>query len=271
LILIILLICLLQGFTEFIPVSSQGHLIVFNFFFDQILESNLSILEINIFAHFGSLLAILIYYHRRLLKLLIAIKHIPRPDIDRNSYLLIQLFVSTLPIIFAGYLFGNFFTYETSFTILIIGLSSIIFGLLIGIVDQFCLRIKNIDSLNLRSALMVGFFQCFALIPGVSRSGAIMTILRFKGFRRDFCVFYSNLLSIPAILGATIFIILENDFIITGFLTNIYTYLIIVFSFIFSLIFIHFLVSWVRKSSLLIFVIYRLLFGSLLLFFYLNY
>ncbi len=270
-ILLILLICLLQGFTEFIPVSSQGHLIVFNFFYNQILESNLSLLEINVFAHFGSLLAILIYYHRRLFKLLIAIKHIPRPDIDRNSFLLIQLVVSTLPIVFVGYLFGNFFTYETSLTILIIGLSSIIFGLLIGIIDQFCLRIKNIDSLNFKSALTVGFFQCFALIPGVSRSGAIMTILRFYGFRRDFCVFYSNLLSIPAILGATIFIILKNEFLITNLLTNIYTYLIVFFSFIFSLIFIHFLVSWVRKSSLLIFVVYRLLFGFLLLYFYQNY
>ena len=82
-------------------------------------------------------------------------------------------------------------------------------GFLIYFIDKYCLRIKNIDNLGYKLSLLIGLFQCVALIPGVSRSGSIITCMRFLGFRREFAVKYSNLLSIPTIIGATSFLIFE--------------------------------------------------------------
>ena len=126
--------------------------------------------------------------------------------------------------------------------------------------------VRNQDAINFKLALFAGLFQCLALIPGVSRAGANMIVLRSLGFNRNFTVRYSNLLSIPVIIGATSFIILnENNLFINDFL-NLNVVLVFFLSFLFSLIFIHFLITWVRNSSLLIFIIYRIVFGVFLIF-----
>ena len=130
--------------------------------------------------------------------------------------------------------------------------------------------VRNQDSINFKVALFTGLFQCLALIPGVSRAGANMIALRSLGFNRNFTVRYSNLLSIPVIIGATGFLFInENNFFIGGFL-NLNVVLVFFLSFLFSLIFIHFLITWVRNSSLLIFIIYRIIFGTFLIFLFYN-
>ena len=102
---IIFLFALIQGFTEFIPVSSQGHLIVFNSFFNINLIANISVLEANVIAHSGSFVAVCLYYWRQIFLLLISLKHIMRPDIDSNSNLIIHLAVATTPILVCGFFF----------------------------------------------------------------------------------------------------------------------------------------------------------------------
>ncbi len=263
---LIILFCLLQGFSEFLPISSQGHLIVFNYFLNFESLLNFSILEANILAHLGSLVAVCIYYHRNILSLIMSIKHLPRPDIDSNATFLINLFIASLPAILFGYFFANFFQYSSTLLILIIGLVSIIFGIVLFLVDRFCLRIKGINELNFFSSLVVGIAQCFAFIPGVSRSGAVLSMSRFLGFRRDFSVYFSNILSIPIILGASGYLIYNNQNIFFLEILNFQSFAIVIFSFLFSIFFIHFFVTWVRNSSLLLFVIYRLIFGSFLIF-----
>ena len=94
---------------------------------------------------------------------------------------MIYITTATLPIIGVGYFFAKFFYYNQETTITIIGLSSIIFGILLFIADKFCLRVRNIDSLNISNSFKIGVIQCLALIPGVSRSGAILTGMRFMG------------------------------------------------------------------------------------------
>jgi len=261
--LLVLIYSLIQGFTEFLPVSSSGHLNLFNNYYPIEYITQLSMLELNIVSHSGSLLAVLLYYHKWIFSFLLATKFLDRPDIDRNAHLMRNLFISITPIVMVGYLIGyQLYDLNQNLLFLIIGTTSILFGIILFLTDNFCMRIRNLDSLRFGSALLIGLFQCFAIIPGVSRSGSILTSMRFMGFNRDFSVFYSNLLSIPVILGSLILLITKNyEDILTFNYFNLYSILIFIFSFIFSSIFIHFFVSWVRKSSLLIFAIYRVLFG----------
>ena len=106
----IILFCLVQGFTEFLPVSSQGHLIVFDNYFSDLKQHELSILQANILAHFGSLLAVIIYYRKIMINLIKGIKQLPRPDIDKNP-LLIYITTATLTIIGLVIFFAKFFYY----------------------------------------------------------------------------------------------------------------------------------------------------------------
>ncbi len=269
---LILLFSLLQGFTEFIPVSSQGHLILFNKFFNINIQANITVLEANVIAHAGSLVAVCLYYSRQIFSLLISFKHIVRPDIDKNSTLTIYLIIATIPILICGFFFSKYFNYDDKNLLLVIGITSIFFGILLFVFDKFCLTVKGNEEMTTLTSLLVGIFQCFALIPGTSRSGSIIIFLRFCGFNRNFAVFFSNLLSIPVILAATIFIIYQNQdiFLFTSYL-NLYSIAIFLFSLIFSLIFLQFLISWVRSSSFLIFAIYRIFFGSVLIYLFFVY
>ena len=260
--LALVLFCLIQGFTEFLPISSQGHLIIFNSIFPIDNHVGITIHEATIVAHFGSLLAIITFYRRALIDLLFSIKMIDRPDIDKNSFVLINLVISTLPIIVAGYVIFKILDYNWDGLLHVIAISSIFFGIILFLADKFCLRIKNLNSLNYLMSLLIGIFQCLALIPGVSRSGAILTIMRFFGFQRQFSVEYSNLLSIPVIVGAVVFMIVNSSLDSSlSSLINFHTAIIFFLSFFFSIIFIFFLVMWVKRFSLFIFVVYRVSFG----------
>ena len=269
---LIILFALLQGFTEFIPVSSQGHLILFNNFFNINIISNVTVLEANVIAHAGSLVAVSLYYRKEIFSLFISLRHIVRPDIDKNSTLLIQLIIATFPILLCGFFFSKYFNYNDKSLLLIIGITSISFGIVLFFFDRFCLTVKGSQEMNFLTSLCVGIFQCLALIPGVSRSGSIIILLRFCGYNRNFAVFFSNLLSIPVIFAATIFVIHQNQeiFLLTEYL-NFHSIGIFFFSLIFSLIFLRFLISWVKNSSFLIFAIYRIIFGGVLIYLFIVY
>ena len=269
---LIILFALLQGFTEFIPVSSQGHLIIFNNFFNINIMSNITILEANVIAHAGSLVAVCLYYSKQIFSLFISLRHIVRPDIDKNSTLVIQLIIATLPILLCGFFFSKYFNYDDKSLLLIIGITSISFGIVLFFFDRFCLTVKGSQEMNFLTSLCVGIFQCLALIPGVSRSGSIIILLRFCGYNRNFAVFFSNLLSIPVIFAATIFVIHQNQeiFLLTEYL-NLHSIGIFCFSLIFSLIFLRFLIFWVKNSSFLIFAVYRIVFGGVLIYLFFVY
>lgn len=263
----IVLFAFIQGFTEFLPISSQGHLILFNFFSNADEKFLIPILEANVLVHFGSICSVILYYRKELFNFLISLKHLPRPDIDSNSRMLINLFFATLPTLLIGFFFSTYFNYYSEKILLLIGITSILFGCILLFLDKFCLMVKGRKELNLKISVLIGLFQSLALIPGVSRSGAVLTIMRFQGFNRNFCIFFSNLLSIPIIISATVFIMYKNNFYIPSLL-SIGSLVLILFSFIFSLTFIHFFVIWVRRSSLTIFMVYRIIFGSALIYFY---
>ena len=267
--LILLFFCFLQGFTEFLPISSQGHLMVFNNYYRLDVATGISALESTIIAHFGSLFAVTIYYNKTLKDFLTSLKLLDRPDIDKSSFLLVNIIISSLPLILIGYIFAKIFNHDNENIFLIIGITSIVFGILLFVIDSFCLRIKNLNSLNYFTSFMIGLSQCMALVPGVSRSGSVLTAMRFLGFQRKFSVFYSNLLSLPAVSAATGYLLLSNiDKLSTSTIFSFYGIMIFLISLLFSLLFIFLFIAWIKKFSFFIFCLYRLVFGVFLIYYF---
>ena len=260
----LVIFALIQGFTEFLPISSQSHLILFNNFF---INENHNILNLTIIAHLGSLIAIIIYHYSLCLKLIFSVSNIFRSDIDKNVVLFKNVIISSMPIFVIVYLMNLFLELEDLSNFKLIGWMTLIFGILLYVFDKACLRIKSINIMDLKTAVFVGLIKCLAIIPGSSRSGLVITSMRFLGFTRYDSTIYSNLLSIPTIAGATIFMIIENyeNNVISNILNFDYL-VVLLLSFIFSIIFIHFLLNWVKKSSFAIFMIYRVILGITLLF-----
>jgi len=265
-VLLIIIFALIQGLTEFLPISSQGHLIFYNDIFDVSQSLTISILEMNIIAHMGSLFAVMFYYRHTIIHWILSFNMLVRPDLDKKSFLLLNITVSSIPVFAIGYFFAKYFNYDSELLLVIISLTSIIFGVIIYVFDKFCLRIKNLEGLTYKLSFFIGLSQCLSLIPGVSRSGSIITSMRFLGFRREFAVEYSNLLSIPVILGAVTYLIIENANLLQfSNFTSLVAFILLISSFIFSLIFLFFFIKWVQRFSFAIFAIYRVFFGIIIL------
>lgn len=268
----ILIISFIQGFTEFLPISSQGH----NIFVAKYLDySVIELRTMNIIAHTGSLLAIIIYNYQIILRLLASTKNFFRSDLDNYASLLKNLILSTIPLFFFGYMITQYLNDAFFESLKLIGYSSIFFGFLLYIVDTNCLTIKSINRLEYKGALIIGIFQSLAIIPGTSRAGMVITGLRLQGYNRFDAASYSNILSIPAILGAIFYMLVNlNSYSFSGTefeIWNIDSILLFLFSFIFSFIFIHFLLTWVKKRSFSIFMAYRIFFGLVILAYSYNY
>ena len=177
-----------QGVSEFIPVSSSAHLVIFSEF----LNFNGQSLIFDVGLHLGSLIAIIFFFRNDLLK------------IKNNKKLLKLIIIGSLPLIIFGYYFISFGIINILRNIEVIGWSTLVFGLLLYYADSFKVA-KNLDKdLNTKNILIIGMMQVLSLMPGVSRSGIIITVGRLLNFNREDSVKISFFLSIPALLGASI-------------------------------------------------------------------
>tara|TARA_B100000214_G_scaffold158545_1_gene113823 strand:- start:629 stop:1393 length:765 start_codon:yes stop_codon:yes gene_type:complete len=244
----ILILSTIQGISEFLPISSSAHLILVSNFYN----FRSSSLLIDVGLHFGSLLAIVFYFRRELFNL------------KNNRKLLILMVVGSLPLIIFGYFIYITETIYLLRNVKVIAWTTLFFGIILYLADQRKVD-KNISSnLNVRSILVIGFFQILALIPGVSRAGITMTAARFLNFNRLDSGKISFLLSIPALTGAS-FLSLKN--ITTQSIEINYLIIITMFlSFLFSYITIRFFLIYINKFSLSVFVIYRVIIGLVLIF-----
>ena len=244
----ILILSTIQGISEFLPISSSAHLILVSNFYN----FRSSSLLIDVGLHFGSLLAIVFYFRRELF------------DLKNNRKLLILMVVGSLPLIIFGYFIYITETIYLLRNVKIIAWTTLFFGIILYLADQRKID-KNISSnLNIKSILIIGFFQILALIPGVSRAGITMTAARFLNFNRLDSGKISFLLSIPALTGAS-FLSLKN--ITTQSIEINYLIIIAMFlSFLFSYITIRFFLFYINKFSLSVFVIYRVIIGLVLIF-----
>ena len=166
---IIVILSMIQGITEFLPISSSAHLILFPKFFTDITTNR----GFDVALHFGTLLAVIIYLKKDILK--IFLENIsPDRDNYRGFIDFKNLIISTVPIVIIGFLV-NFFDINIIRNLEIIGWSTLVFGVLLGLADKNLRVRKLIDNLNLKDALILGLAQTLAIIPGTSRSGIVIT------------------------------------------------------------------------------------------------
>ena len=244
----IFLLSLIQGITEFLPISSSSHLMIFSNYSG---FENRS-LSIDISLHIGSFLAVITYFYKDIINFI------------KNKKLFLKIFIASIPVMIFGFFLIETNLIEKLRNIQIIGWTTLFFGILLYVSDKFKLKKIISTDLNYKSAIFIGFFQILSLIPGVSRSGISITAARFLNFKRVEAAKISFLLSIPT-LGAVSAFGLKNTFTSQDMNISILNFVSIFLSYIFSLITINYFLKYIQKFSLNIFVIYRILLGLVLL------
>ena len=280
----LLIIAIVQGISEFLPISSSGHLILIPYLTDLPDQGPLIDVAVNV----GSLLAIVVYFLKDVLVLArggfasVGIGA-SRPEAAFERRLFWWIVIGTIPAVAFGLaiklgVFNSFV--ETMFGITVvhddlmssirftdlIAFNLIAYGLLLGLADWVGKEVKQFEDMTWRDGLIVGLAQALAIIPGTSRSGVTMTAARFLGYKRVEAARFSFLLSIPAVAGAGVLIVPEIfeagttlawDALIAGVLTFIAAFATMAF-----------LMNFLKKASMMVFVVYRVLLGASLLYFF---
>jgi len=244
-----IILSLVQGVSEFIPVSSSAHLILFSDIFNGFKSS--VIMDASL--HLGSLIAITHYFLKDLI------------NFSYNKKILNLLVIGSLPLIIVGYFFYEYNIYENLRIIEIIAWSTLVFGILLFFSDKFIASNSFEKNLNVKNIIKIGLFQILALIPGASRAGIVITGSRFLNFNRYDAAKISFILSIPALLGASV-LTLKDSF-VKEEIINSYIILGVFFSYIFSYLTIKYFLIYTKNFSLNIFVIYRVLLSLILFYF----
>ena len=244
----VLILSLIQGVTEFLPISSSSHLILFS----KLTNLQNQSLSLDVSLHIGSFLAVITFFYKDLIEFV------------KNKDLFIKILISSLPVMILGFLLIQTDLISELRNIKVIGWMTLLFGVLLYISDKFNMH-KNIESdFTYRSALMIGFLQMISLVPGVSRSGVTITAARLLKFNRYDAAKISFLLSIPTLAVVSIYgikNIVSAENMNISFL-NLFSILL---SFIFSLITIKYFLQYIKSFSLDIFVIYRVILGIVIL------
>ena len=246
----IIILSIIQGITEFLPVSSSSHLILIGNYLD-FQNQNLSI---DVSLHIGSFIAVVTYFWDDI------------KNFIANKVLFTKIIISSIPVMLVGYFLVELGLIEKLRNIKIIGWTTIIFGIVLYISDRFEVSRKLENNFTYKSAMLIGIFQILSLIPGVSRSGIAISVSRILKFSRYDSSKISFLISIP-ILFAVSFFGISNLISSQNLNFSLLNLMSILFSFIFSFLTIKFFLKYIKQFSLNIFVAYRLILGIVLLLF----
>lgn len=244
----ILILSIIQGVTEFLPISSSSHLILIS----KYMSFNNQSLSIDVSLHIGSFIAVIIYFYKDIL------------NFFQNKTLFLKIFISSLPVMVIGFFLAETGMIEKFRNLEVIAWTTIIFGILLFLSDKFKLENNISENFTFKAAIFVGLFQVLSLVPGVSRSGIAITASRFLNFKRVDAAKISFLLSIP-ILGAVSIYGLKNLLLSENVYLTKLNLISIFLSFIFSYITIKFFLSYISKFNLNVFVYYRVFIGCTLL------
>ncbi|WP_456405154.1 undecaprenyl-diphosphate phosphatase [Thiolapillus sp.] len=257
----IILLALIQGFTEFLPISSSAHLILAPYVFgyaDQGLAFDLAV-------HLGTLLAVVLYFRKEILLMLNDwfASLTPRGESTANSRLGWAIILATIPVMLVGVLIKDLVEHELRAP-QVIAATTIIIGLLLWWADRYSKRDKDISCMNLRHALFIGVAQAIALIPGTSRSGITMAAALMLGYTREAASRFSFLLAIPTILASVIWV--GKDLVSTQASVNwLDLGLGTLLSFAAAYATIHFFLRFIERIGMAPFAIYRLILGAVIL------
>ena len=241
------ILAFVQGFSEFIPVSSSAHLIIVS----KLYKFQISSLQLDMSLHLGSLFAIIFYFRDDLL------------NITKNKSLAILLILGSAPLIIIGYIFYTTGLIDYLRNLKIVAWTTLLFGILLFFADRSQIKNKIDTSLNYKSILIIGLFQVLSIIPGVSRSGIVITASRFLNFDRVDSSKIAFYLSIPALAGASFLSI--KDVLKNSIDFNLTFLFSIVLSFFISYLTIKYFLVYVKNFNLKFFVYYRI-FLALILF-----
>ena len=252
-----IILALIQGITEFLPISSSAHLVLPS----HLLGWSDQGLAFDTAVHLGSLIAVITFFWRDLVRLILAGSSQILGNSSEDGRFAVNLLIASLPIIPVGF-FARFLTETELRNLEVIAVTSILFALVLWYADR--LKREESQILTLSRALMIGIAQCLALIPGTSRSGITMTAALLIGFSRTDAARISFLISIPAILGAATLKLFDlitqsitTDWLAVGIGTLV--------SGISAYLCIRFLLGFIERIGFLPFVIYRLILGIFLI------
>ncbi len=258
----VIILGIVQGIAEFLPISSSAHLILVRDIFGLQMDTNIE-LTFDLALHFGTLLAIIIFFFKDLLK--IGIDGVTKGPKTDHGKIFWYLLLATIPAGIIGVAFEDvidtFFRDQTA----IIALALIFVGILLYVVDKLNKQEKEIKDLKWYHALLIGCAQTFALIPGFSRSGTTITAARLLKLTREESAKFSFYLAIPVVAGATLYSLIKPgtlDLIISNL--PIFSVGIIV-SFITGYLCIAFLLKFIKKNDFKVFMIYRIIVGLAIL------
>ena len=255
-----IVLAMIQGITEFLPISSSAHLILPS----QLLGWPDQGLAFDVAVHFGSLMAVGVYFRRDLLQLSLAwVRSLCRLEHDRTQAALAWwVALATVPAGLAGLLWANWIELHLRST-WVIAWATIGFGLLLWVADRYAVARKGMEQIKGYHALIIGLLQVLALIPGTSRSGITMTAGLLLGLSKQASARFSFLLSIPLILAATVLKtndLLHSDAVPWGLLL-----LASLTSALTAYLCIALFLRWIERMGFMPFVLYRLALGGLLL------
>ncbi len=260
-ILHLILVALIQGITEFLPVSSSGHLI---------LLPNLTGLEdqgqtIDVAVHVGTLGAVVLYFWSDVRRAAMGLPKVARRQIDdQNAWLALCLIIATIPVIIAGLLLKITGLDDAMRSIAVVGWATLIFGLVLYWADQTGGHEKTAESWSLKDAVLMGLAQALALIPGTSRSGITITAARRLGYERSDAARLAMLMSIPTILAPGTLLGLEVAFSMDAAAARDAA-IAAAFAFVAALVALALMMRLLKSVSFTPYVIYRIALGVILL------
>ena len=241
-----LILSIIQGISEFIPVSSSAHHLIIS----RLSDFNVSNLQLDISLHLGSLLAIILFFRKELI------------NIINNKNIFLLIIIGSIPLVIIGYIFYSTNLIDQFRNLKVVAWTTLIFGILLYFSDKFELKNKISSELNIKSIIIIGLFQILAIIPGVSRSGIVITASRFLKFDRVESSKIAFYLSIPALAGASVLgfkdVIDDQINFDTIFIFSTSA------SFLFSYFTIKYFLIYVKMFSLSFFVIYRIVLSIIL-------
>lgn len=245
----------LQGATEFLPVSSSGHLAIAQHFIEDFSQPGLLF---DVLLHLGTMLAVVLYFRNDLVRLLAS----PFRDAPADRKQLLMLIAGSVPTAIIG-LAGKDFAEGLFENMLVVGICLLVTGVLLFVAEKLRARDSGRRDVNLKDALVTGTLQGFAILPGISRSGSTIAGLLLRGVDGEVAARFSFLLALPAVSGAALLSLRDLDALPAGELPA-YCFGAAA-AFVTGLLSIHFLLAIIRRRRLALFALYCWLAGGLLL------